>query len=362
MKQIINLSEEFKSTAVRYLLALVIVVAIGSMIILAHGEDPVNAFQLIIEGAFGTKRALGNTLRHATPAIIAGIAASVAFKCGINNLGIEGQLYFGALVSALVGHYLSLPPVVHVVFCLMCGMLSGILYAFIPALLRLYFNISELVVSLMLNYVAVLLTEYITMWWVMGGGSVHLAQGSDAVQTPRIAATAELPNLIKGTSCSWGLFIALLAVVFVYILFEHTLKGYELKQVGENIRFAQVGGVNITKTFFTIFLLSGAIAGLGGAIETTGSYGRFTAKFAPNIGWNGIMIAHIAERNPLGVAVVGTSWGALNAGALRMERATSLNKLTVNILQMLFVLFVSIDYRAVVQKIRTEIKRKKGEL
>jgi simple sugar transport system permease protein len=354
-----KLNEDLKSNAFRYAGAMTAVVFIGSLLILAQGENPGNAFFLILKGSFGSLIAVGNTLRHATPCILVGIAATVTFKCGINNLGLEGQLYFGALVSAVIGAFVQFPPVVHVAFCLIVGSIAGLLYALIPALLKLVFNVNELVVSLMCNYIAVLVTEYITMWWILGG---RAAQGSFSIQTPLIHKTAMLPNLIRGSSSSWGLFLALLVAAFVYILFKYTIKGYELKQVGENRRFAQVGGINITKTFLSIFLFSGLIAGLAGAVETTGAYGRFTSKFAPNIGWNGIMIAHISARDPVAVVVVSLIWGALNAGALSMERTTSLNKLTINILQMLFVLFVSIDYWAVVKKMSKNIHRRKGEV
>ncbi len=356
MKIVTRLNDDLKSNAIRYIIALFAVVVVGSVLILLQGENPQKAFMLIMKGSFGSMVALGNTIRHATPCILAGIAASVTFKCGINNLGIEGQIYFGALISAVVGSYLQLPPVIHVMFCLLCGMMAGLLYALLPALLKLFFNVNELIVSLMCNYIALLLTEYITMWWVMGG---RAAQGSFSIQTPPIQKTAVLPNLILGSSSSWGFIIALIVAAFIFILFRYTIKGYELKQVGENIKFAKVGGVNVTKTFLSIFLLSGAIAGLAGGIETTGAYGRFTAQFAPNIGWNGIMIAHISARHPLAVVVVSLIWGALNAGALSMERTTSLNKLTINILQMLFVLFVSIDYRVVMNQIVSSFRHKR---
>jgi len=348
------INDETKITCIKYIFALIAVFIIGSILIFLQGEGPFNAFSLILKGAFGSILNFGSTLRYTLPCILIATSAAIAFKSGVFNLGLEGQLYFGALVAAVVGYSYELPSVIHITICLLAAGLAGMLYALIPALLKLLLNVSELITTLMFNFIALLLTEYITMWWIYDGVS---SLGSNAIATPTVFSTARLPLVIKGTSASYGIFIALFIALLVYLFYKYTIKGYELKQVGENIKFAKVGGINTKMSFISIFLISGFIAGLCGGIEVSGSFGRFTANFASNMGWDGIMVAYIANNNPISIVIVSFLWGALKSGALNMERLTELNKLTVNILQMLFVLFVSVDYRVLLDKVKISKKK-----
>lgn len=329
-----------KIEILKYLLAFVAVMLIGARLIAFQGEDPVKALSAILTGALGSKIAIGNTIRWIIPCVMTGMAAVVAFKSGVNNLGIEGQIYFGGFAAALAGYCLNFPPVINVVVCLLIGGLSGLLYALIPAILKLFFRIDEMITTLMFNYIAILLTEYFTVL-VIGASS---STASNALQTPAIHASAKLPVLIKGTYANAGIFVALLVVIVVFLVYKYTIKGYELKQVGENLGFAKVGGVNVIKTFVSIFLISGFIAGLCGGVEVLGAHGKFVSRFSNNLGWDGIMISMIAKNSPFGVLMVSCLWGILKSGALHMERVTNTNRLTVVLIQALFVLFVTIDY------------------
>ena len=304
----------------------------------------------ILQGAFGSIRNFGNTLRWITPCILTGIAATIAFKSGVMNLGIEGQLYFGAYAAALFGFYVHLPKALHVTGCLLAAGIAGMLFALIPAVMKLTFHVNEMITTLMLNYIAVLLTEYFT-YIVMG---ISAAGDSLALSTPPIADTARLTNLIPKTNASTGVLIAVALVIVIFMVYRYTVIGYELKQVGENRRFARIGGVNVTKTFLAIFLLSGFVAGLCGSIEVQGTYGKFTASFSNNLGWDGIMIAMIAGNHPITVLGVAVIWGILKAGSLHMERMCDVNRLTVLLIQALFVLFITVDYR----KLFGAVKRK----
>ncbi len=256
-------------------------------------------------------------------------------------MGFEGQLYFGAYAAALFGFYVHLPKALHVTGCLLAAGAAGMLFALIPAVMKLVFHVNEMITTLMLNYIAILMTEYLT-YIVMG---ISAAGDSLALSTPPIEDTARLTNLIPKTNASTGILIAVGLVVVIYLVYRCTVVGYELKQVGENRRFARIGGVNVTKTFLAIFLLSGFVAGLCGSIEVQGTYGKFTASFSNNLGWDGIMIAMIAGNNPLTVLVVAVIWGILKAGSLHMERMCDVNRLTVLLIQALFVLFITVDYR-----------------
>ena len=355
-KIFVNLfNPEVKIGILRYVISFFGVIILGSALIIFQNEDPVNAAKLILEGSFGSMTAIGNTLRWTTPCMLTGAAGIIAFKSGINNLGIEGQMYVGALTAAIVGFVVELPPVLHVAACIVMAGIAGVLWVLVPALMRLFFNINEYVTTMMMNFVAMLLTDYITLWIIMPG----FKETSTTIRTPSILSSAKLPTIIRGTSASYGFYIALFICLFVYVLYKYTIKGYELKQVGDNIKFAKAGGVNTTRTFISIFVLSGFIAGVCGGIEVTGGYYRYISNFSSTMGWDGIMIANISGRNPIALIFVSFVWGMLKTGAMHMERATTLNRLTVNLLQMIFVLLVSINYEGIINHIKNKWNKRK---
>ncbi len=348
---------ERKVGVVRYVASFLGVLLLGAVIVAAQGEDPLNAALLILDGAFGGKIQFGNTLRWATPCLFNGVAAIIAFRSGVNNLGIEGQMYIGAFTAGVIGYFCNLPPLVHVIVCLVCAGLAGVVWVAIPALMRLFFQINEYVTTMMMNFIATLLCDYFVIWKIIPA----LGLTTTSARTPTIQNTAMLSTIVQGTTASTGFFLALAIVLLVFALYRYTIVGYELKQVGENLRFAQVGGVNVKQTFLAIFALSGFCAGLCGGVEVCGGYHKYVSNFSTLMGWEGIMIANICNLNPIALVFVSLIWGALKTGAMSMERATSLNRLTVNLLQMIFVLCVSIDYEGIFRYFEDR-KRKRAEL
>ncbi len=341
----------FRNNVMKYTISLVLVLLIGALLVAIQGESPAAAVQAIIQGAFGSKTALGNSLRWSMPSILTGIAAAIAFKSGVTNLGVEGQLYFGALATAVAGYMVTgiQSAVLHTAFCILCGITAGVLYALIPALMRLLLRVDEMIATMMLNYIAVLATEFLTIQ-LMG---ISVVANPLSVETPSIAETATLPVLIKGTKANAGIFICLAVVLIIAALYKYFVKGYELKQVGENIRFSKLGGIKTRTTFISIFLISGAIGGLTGSVEVLGTYGKFTAGFSKNLGWDGVMIARIANNNPFGVLFVSLLWGVIKAGSLQMERMTNINRMTVTLLQAIFVMLITIDFSKLYDSIRS---------
>lgn len=348
---------ERKVSVVRYVASFIGVLLIGALLIAAQGEDPINAAVLILEGAFGGLVPLGNTLRWATPCLFTGLAGIIAFKSGVNNLGVEGQMYIGAFVAAVVGYVVELPPVIHAIACLLAAGLAGMVWVAIPALMRLFLRINEYITTMMMNFIATLLCDYIVIWIIIPAAGIT----TTTARTPAIYESAELTTIIPGTTASTGFALAVVLALLVWALYRYTIVGYELKQVGENLRFAQVGGVNVKSTFLAIFALSGFCAGLCGGVEVTGGYHKYVSNFSTTMGWEGIMLANICNRNPIALIFVSLIWGALKTGAMSMERATTLNRLTVNLLQMIFVLCVAIDYEGIFRYFRDR-KQKKAEL
>lgn len=338
-----KISTETVNEFIKYTFSFVAVMVIGAILIGIQGEKPVSAIMAIFQGALGSKTAIGNSIRWSIPCIMSGMSAAVAFKSGVNNLGIEGQMYCGALCAAIVGYMMKLPAGIHAAVCVLAGALAGLLYALIPALMRMVLKVNEMVVTLMMNYIAVLATEYITIRLI----SLSAVANPLSVETPVMEESALLPVLIKGTKANAGIFIALFVVAAIAWVYKYTIKGYELKQVGENPQFAKIGGVDVRKTFISIFLISGFIGGMCGAVEAAGAYKKFSAGFAGSLGWDGIMIARIGKNKPFAVLIVSFLWGILKAGSLQMERVTDINRLTVTLIQAIFVLFITVDYAKV---------------
>jgi simple sugar transport system permease protein len=336
-----------KDEIIKYTVSLLLVFAIGAIIILIQGGDPLESFAAVFQGALVGEGSIAKSIRWITPCIISGIAATIAFKSGVNNLGIDGQIYVGAFTAAMVGYAIALPTGLHIPLTILAAGLAGLLFALVPALLKLYFKVDEMITTLMFNYVAMLLTEYLALKFVGFDGS----KSPEQVATPPILESAKLSLLFPPYQATTGIFIAIGLALIVYLLYRFTLKGYELKQVGENMLFSRQGGIRVKRTYVLIFLLSGLIAGICGAVEIMGPHGKFRPSFATNLGWDGIMIALIAKNNPIGVVIVGALWGLLKNGSFAMERMTDTNRLVITLIQSLFVLFVTVDYKAVWAKI-----------
>ncbi|NLZ52498.1 MAG: ABC transporter permease [Thermoanaerobacteraceae bacterium] len=346
--------EDYKKEAIKYIISIAIVMIVGAIFILLQGESPLKAFQAIFQGALVGKPSIARTIRWITPCIIAGTAAVISDKSGIFNLGIEGQIYMGAFFAAVFGYAVSLPKFLHIPATIIVGGIGGALLALIPALLKLYYNVNEMITTLMFNYVATLFTEYMTLQLMGADGSVS----PDYMATPPMLDTARLTPLFKSYQATTGFFIGLALVLLVHILYKYTKKGYELKQVGENIKFAQYGGINALATYFYVFLISGFVAGICGAVEMMGAHGRFRAQFSSNLGWDGIMIALIAKDSPLGMLLVAVLWGIIKNGSFAMERTTNVNRLVVTLIQAIFVLFITADFEKIMSKIRAISPRK----
>jgi len=368
-KQLFKLNDKFKLndrvyiSLFKYGVSIVLFILLGSLLIMSQGVDPISATRVLFEGTFGSKRAFGNVLRWTAPCILTGAAASVAFKAGVMNLGIEGQVLLGGFVAGVLGAFLELPPALHILVCVIAGGIAGMLYAVIPAVLRLFFNINEFITTMMLNYVANFLTQYLTQQVLAGGLEVWGYVNMQA--TPTIQKSAVLPTIIPGTSATLAFPVALLIAFAIAFLYKRTIQGYELKQVGENLRFSKTGGVRVVRSFMTIFLLSGLIAGIAGGIEVIGTYKKFNTGFAAFYGYDGISIARIAELDSIAVIIVSFIWAVLKAGSMQVERVLQVNRLTVTILQYIFVLFVAIDYAGIYNRYQDrKIKKRirEGEL
>jgi simple sugar transport system permease protein len=338
-----------------YLSALVLVMLVASVLIWVQGSSPSGAFYALFRGAVGSVGAIASSIRWTIPVLISAMAAVVAQRSGINNLGLDGQVYFGAFFAALVGAFFNAFYPLHIVIALLAGSVAGLLYALIPALLKTFLGIDEMVTTLMFNYISILLTEFFTMKLMGLGANTN----PDMIATPEILNTAKLKYILPPYQATTGIFIAAIIVILIWAFYRYTRVGYEWKILGRNATFARYGGIRVIKNYLIIFLLSGFLAGMCGAVEILGPHLRFRNNFANNLGWDGIMVALIAGNNPLGAAAVGILWGMIKAGSLSMERMTSVNRILVTLLQALFVLFITVDLRSFLLKLLVQRKIKR---
>ena len=341
------LSDQRIGSIFNYLVSLILVTTIASILIFIQGSYPADAFMALFRGAVGSTGAIASSIRWATPVLISAMAAVIAHRSGINNLGLDGQVYFGAFFTALVGAFLRAPHPLHIMAALAAGCLAGMIYAIIPMLLKAYLKINEMITTLMFNYIAILLTEYFTIRILGWGANAN----PEMIATPEILDTAKLTQILPPYQATTGIFFALVIVILVWAFYRFTITGYEWKILGRNVHFAKYGGIRVLRNYAIAFLASGLLAGFCGSVEIIGPHLRFRNNFANNLGWDGIMVALIVKNNPLGAAIVGIIWGMIKAGSLAMERMTNVNRIMVTLLQALFVLFITVDIRGFVLKL-----------
>ena len=315
-------------------IAIFLAFAIGSVIIWAAGYSVIGAYRNIFSGAFLGKYAIGQTLTQTTPIIFTSLSFLIAFRCGLFNIGAEGQLYIGAFAAAWVGFSLRLPFGIHVIVALLAGAIAGAFWGFIPGVLKAFRGTNEFVTTLMLSYVAQLFTS----WLVSPSGPYHGSQWSN--QTVRIAKTSEFPRILPPTQLSLGITLSILMVLLIWYILFRTPTGYEIRAIGSSPDAAEYGGINVKGMQTWALTLAGLLAGLGGAGEILGTHRRFIDGFSPGYGWDGIAGGLIARSHPAAVIFAALLMGALRAGGMRVDRAGAAPYDIVAVLQGLVIFFV----------------------
>lgn len=316
------------------IIAILLAFLVGAIILQVTGYSPLAAYGALLSGSFGDIFGIGQTFTQATPIIFTALAFLFAYKCGLFNIGAEGQFLVGAFVATLVGiSFAELPSLIHVPMALLAAALAGSFWASVPAVLKTKLGAHEVITTMMLSYVALYLTGYFVNYPFKAPGWVS--------QTVPVSPSAELPRILPPTQLSASLLIALALVVLTYYTLQKTTLGYEVRAVGLNPAAAENGGINVKRSMILAFLISGAIAGLGGAAEVLGVHMRFIEGFSPGYGWDGLAVALVGGLNPLGVLVAAVLFGALRSGGMAMTRATHVPLDIASIIQALVILFVA---------------------
>lgn len=299
------------------LLAIAVALALAGILIAISGAPVLQAYGQIVLGALGSKLAVTETLTRATPLILTGLAAAVAFRARVYNIGAEGQLYLGALAVVAISQPVlgNLSPLLHVPVLLAAGAVAGMALLLLPLWLRLRFAVDEVVTTLLLNFVAIL---FVSMM-IDGAMKDPLAFGWP--QSIPVAEAGQLPVLIARSGVTLGLPIALVLALILHAVQQHTVFGLQSRAMGFNPKAATFAGVPALRTMMLVGCISGGLAGLAGAVEVMGSKGYVTTELSPGYGYSGIVVAMLANLNPLGVVGAALFTAVIFVGADAMSRS-----------------------------------------
>jgi len=325
------------------LLATLAALAIGAVMLILLKANPVTAYAALLEGAFGSQNALADTLVKATPLLLVGLGICIAFRGGVINIGGEGQLVVGAVSGTFVG--LSFPDAsgwLIIPAALAAGFLAGAVWGGIPGLLKAYFNVNEILSTIMMNQIAVQGMNFLLRGPLID--PVQLEAASRIPQTARLSPAFDLPRLIP-TRLHLGTGLAVVAAVLVFIFLWRTTIGYRIRAVGLNPHASRYAGIHVRRYLVLSLLLSGAFAGLAGAIQVYGvNHRMFTdgsaTGFTGGAGFNGIVAALFGQLHPVGTIPASFLFGALLVGANKLQRAVQVPSALITALNGLVVVFV----------------------
>lgn len=295
------------------LLAILGAFVVTGLLAAASGAPPLTAYQELISGALGTSYGIGVTLNTAVPLILVALSFIVGARCGELNVGIEGQLYMGALASTAVGVTLDAPRLVTLCIAVLAGAAAGALWFLIPGLLKLWRDVNEIVTGLLLNYVAISLTSYLL------SGPLH-DPDQDFAASKALPTSATFPILLPDTTLSIGFPLVLVIAAGLYFLLTKTTLGFELRTVGANRRAGRFVGMELRRVAVAGFLLSGALGGLAGSMEVLGNQHRLVESFSPGWGYTGIIVALLGGLSAIGAVLAGVIFAVFEAGGDAMQR------------------------------------------
>lgn len=332
----------------QFLLGTLLALSVGALILLIFGENPVTAYQALLKGALGSKRTVAETMLSATPLLLGGLAVAVGFRCGLFNMGVEGQIVLGGLLPAYLGYAVSLPRFLHLPLALIAGAMVGAAWGAIPGFLKARYKIHEVITTIMLNYIAFAIGGFMV---AVGGPMKEVGESLPA--SPKILESARLPRLLEGTRLTGGILIALAVAVLVWIFLFKTRLGFKLRAVGFNADAAECAG--ISPQLFTVLamVLSGGLGGLAGAVEVLGVHYRFFENFSPGYGWDAIAVALLGLLHPAGVTAAAFLLGALRSGSVAMQAVAQISKDVVLILTALIIFFTAMN-----QSLRPYLERR----
>ena len=327
------------------LIAVVCALLVGGVVILLIGDNPIVTYRLLIGSAFSWPDGIGYTLFYATPLIFTGLAVALAFRCGLLNIGAEGQLYIAAFATAWIGiEAASLPAFLLLPLCAVVAVMAGALWGAIPGVLKARFGSHEVINTIMLNFIAMALVSYFTQYHykIPGDAILQSAPIGEAAHLARLGTI--IPGLPERIPLNLAFILALLACVAVYVFLWKTTWGYEIRATGQNPSAAEYGGVSVRKQIIVAMAISGGLAGMVGINEVLGYRHRYYDGFSDNYGFTGIAVALLGRNHPAGVLIAALLFAVLQRGAVPVDAFTQhVSKDIVQILQAVVILFVAAE-------------------
>ena len=314
-------------------LTIAIALAIGAVLVKLSGNDPVEAYQTLFRGAFGSKQRISEVFVKMVPLCMMAFGTSVAFRAQLWNIGGNGQFILGAIAAILPGLYLKLPPVILLPLSLICGMLGGALWAGLAAVLKIRFSANEVITTLMLNYIATYFLAFLVH------GPMKDPVGGDFPQSPNIAEALRLPLFSDRLRIHAGIFVGIL-VVAVMLFFWKTVLGYRIDLAGQGEKVATYSGMSVKRTVLITMMISGALTGLAGWNEIYGVQYRLLEGVASGYGDIAVVIALLGSLNTVGIVIAGFFFSALMVGGATMQRMTDVPYSIVDIIQGLVIVFI----------------------
>lgn len=340
----------FGGQLVALFVALAIAFSIGALLIVAYGENPFDVYRAILQGSLGTVDGFGYVLSIATPLIFSALAVAICFKGGLFNIGVEGQYLVAMVTAAWAALKLDfLPGPLLVTAVLIAAMLGGMIWAAIPAILKVKTGAHEVVTTIMLNGIAVSLLAWAINFPLKftnapPGQNVDLRtdQFSDKAL---VGDMGRLFGVTPGAHLSWLLLLGIAAAILVWFLIRRTRLGYEARAVGSSPGSARAGGISIGATQIRLFLISGALAGLVGMQQILAVQGNLGANYVAQLGFTGIAVAFLGQNNPIGIVFAAILWGVLSRGEVTLQIQTHVPREFIIILQSILILSVVITYQ-----------------
>lgn len=317
------------------LISVVAAILIGAAMMALMGFNPFQAYSALWEGSLGNAYQISETLKTATPLLLCGLGIALSFKAGAFNIGAVGQMYLGALGAIVVGgQFAGLPAPLHIFLATLAAFLAGGLWALIPALLKIYAGANEIISTILMNYIAVYLADYLI------SGPIKAVGHRDEPTSWSVLHSANYPRLIPHTQLHLGFVMAILAMVLLFIVMRYTTLGKRVLIVGLNPVAARHAGIRSNNVFMLTFFLSGSLAGLAGACEILGYMNRLISNFAPTTGYDAIAVALLGGLQPFVIGIAAFFFAALQTGAVAMEAIAKLPAQLVDMIRVLAVLAV----------------------
>jgi simple sugar transport system permease protein len=354
------------------LIAVVLALLVGAIVIILVGENPIDVYKLLFGFAIGNRDGWGNVLFRATPLIFTGLTVAFAFRCGLFNIGGEGQMYIGTFLATWVGFtFTNLPAFILIPLCILAAAAGGALWAAVPGILKAKTGVHEVIVTIMMNWIAASLTFFLVLKFKAPPTEAMIAAGVKQMipHTSEIAQAARLPRLYTifkflnidfpaYNQVNVSFFIAIGVAMLAYYILWKTNLGYEIRAVGYSPLAAEYGGISVAKNIVLAMVISGAFAGLVGTNEIMGYKYRWRQEIFTGLGFNGIAVALLGRNHPLGVVLAAILFGILNYGGAIVNIYTEgrIPRELIMVLQAVIVIFVVISDEVVKRLIRQRRK------